>query len=378
MGSLHDYLDWRGDLTFREAPLNEVDSLIFSMLSYLDFQGIVPAAHNEGSVPIKAAANTFFARHPDLKKLSMGILIPKDITTLLRKLKDTRRFRNVEMRGFVNVIDLEKETQFSAITFLPGNGTAIVTYRGTDDTLVGWKEDMNLCVLPVIPAQLSAVEYLQNAAEAYDGELMLTGHSKGGNLAVYAAVHSSRDIRQRITQVFSNDGPGFGHSILDDPVYLEMRPVIRSLVPQASIVGMLLEHDENYTVVKSRQKSGFLQHNGLSWEVLGNSFIHLSEVSADSRRIDKNVNQWIRDMTPEQREEFIEAVYQLFSVEGVTTLTDLVAVRNRWLSHSKNLDPKVYETIQKMLSTLISATSKPGITSIFRKSKKTEKKLESN
>ncbi|MBQ8311119.1 MAG: hypothetical protein IJX80_08935, partial [Clostridia bacterium] len=81
---------------------------------------------------------------------------------------------------------------------------------------------------------------------------------------------------------------------------------------------------------------------------------------------------------PEQREEFIEAVYQLFSVEGVTTLTDLVAVRNRWLSHSKNLDPKVYETIQKMLSTLISATSKPGITSIFRKSKKTEKKLESN
>ena len=366
MGTAYDYLAWRGDLTFREAPLNEVDCLLLSVISYLDFQDIVPTSHTDGTISMMAAANAFLARHPDPKKQAMGVLIPREIVKVFFEMKNTKRFRNVEMKGYVNVIDPENEIQFSAVTFLLGNGSAVVTYRGTDDTLVGWKEDMNMCFLPVVPAQIKAVEYLQSVADAYAGSLVLTGHSKGGNLAVYAAVHSERAIRERITDVFSNDGPGFGKSILDDPVYLEMRPMIRSIVPQSSIVGMLLEHDENYTVVKSRQKNGFLQHNGLSWEILGGEFVRLKEISNESKNTDRTVNQWIRDMTPEQREEFAEAVYQLFSVEGVKTLTDLVAVRKKWLAHSKQLDPKVHETIQKMISALVALNAKNTLGGIFK------------
>ncbi|MBQ9773327.1 MAG: DUF2974 domain-containing protein [Clostridia bacterium] len=372
MGTIYDYLSWRGDLTFSEAPLNEVDCMIFSMISYLDYQGIVPASHDEAGITLRGAAAKVISRYPDPKKMKLGVLIPKTIGTLFRKLKDTKRFRNVELKAFVNRIDQEREMQFSALTYLLDNGTAVVTYRGTDDTLVGWKEDMNMSYLPEIPSQTEAVEYLRRAAVAHSGALVCTGHSKGGNLAVWAAVKSEKSIRRRIKAVYSNEGPGFQRSFLEDAVYLEMRPLIRNLVPQSSVVGMLLEHDDHYTVVKSRQ-TGLLQHNGLTWEVMGHSFVHLKKVSGESRRADRTINQWIHDMTHEQRMEFTTAVYQLFSVEGVTTLTDLIAVRKKWLSHSKHLDPKVHETIQKMLTDLIKLNSKNLISDFFHKGEAADK-----
>ena len=370
MGTVYDYLTWRGDLTMRAAPFGEVDSLILSMFAYLDMQDIVPAPGEEGELSVWAASKAFLERYPDPKKSKMGVLIPKDIVKMMRAMRSTKRFGTLKISGYVNLIDPETELQFSAVTFLMADGTAIVTYRGTDDTLVGWKEDMNMCFLPVVPAQIKALEYLKNVAKEHKGKLILTGHSKGGNLAVYAAVHSDAAIRERITAVYSNDGPGFGKNILDDPDYREIRPRICNLVPQSSVVGMLLEHDENFTVVKSRQKSGFLQHNGLSWEILGNSFVHLKDVTSDSRKLDRTVNQWIRDMTPEQREEFAEAVYQLFSVDGAQTLTDLVAARKKWFSHTKSLDPKVHETIQKMLSELIGINKISKIKDVFRRGAK--------
>ena len=367
MGTVYDYLNWRGDLSFRASPFCEVDSLILSMFSYLNMQDIVPspASHRE-PISVWAASKEFLERYPDPKSAKMGVLIPKDIVKMMRAMRSTKRFGTLKMCNFVNVIDPETETQFSAVTFLMSDGTAVVTYRGTDDTLVGWKEDMNMCFLPVVPAQRKAVEYLHTVAKEHKGKLILTGHSKGGNLAMYAAVHCNvAEVRNRITAVYSNDGPGFGKNIVDDPDYVKLRPIIHNLVPHSSVVGMLLEHDENYTVVKSRQKSGLLQHNGLSWEILGNSFVHLKDVTPESRKLDRTVNQWIRDMTPEQREEFAEAVYQLFSVDGAQTLTDLVAARKKWFSHTKNLDPKVHETIQKMFSDLIGINKVSKIRDFF-------------
>ena len=373
MGTVYDYLNWRGDLSFRASPFCEVDSLILSMLAYVNMKGIVPEPGRNVEPPsVWLASKQYLELYPDPKAAKMGVLIPKDIIKMMRAMRSTKRFGTLKMCDFVNLIDPETETQFSAVTFLMSDGTAVVTYRGTDDTLVGWKEDMNMCFLPVVPAQLKAVEYLHTVAQAHKGKLILTGHSKGGNLAVYAAVHCLPEVRERITAVYSNDGPGFGENILDDPDYVQLRPIIHNLVPHSSVVGMLLEHDENYTVVKSRQKSGLLQHNGLSWEILGNSFVHLKDVTPESRKLDRTVNQWIRDMTPEQREEFAEAVYQLFSVDGAQTLTDLVAARKKWFSHTKHLDPKVHETIQKMFSDLIGINKGSKIRDLFHRGEKEE------
>ena len=148
-----------------------------------------------------------------------------------------------------------------------------------------------------------------------------------------------------------------------------MRPLIRTLVPQSSIVGMLLEHDENYTVIKSRQ-AGFFQHDGLSWDVMGGAFVRLKDVTDDSKRFDKTLNSWIKSMTPEQRAQFVEALYQILSADNAMTLTDLVSItKNKWIQKSSSLDPQVHKTIQKTVSVLIEMNAKNIINDLFFKKK---------
>lgn len=356
MGTLFDYVNWRGDLSFSESPLNDVDNLIFSLLSYLDFSGTVPEDHTGAAIPIKAAANSVLAKNPDMRKFSMGLIVPKEILLLCKAVKDTRRFANVEMRAFVNKIDTHREMQFSAITFFPGDGSIAVTYRGTDDTIVGWKENFNMSYLPVVPAQLEAVDYLNRMAAAFpDAPIYVSGHSKGGNLSVYAAVHCDEAIKPRIRRVWNNDGPGFKRDLLTTPEYLQMRPNIQTLLPESSVVGMLLKHEENYVVVKSKQ-TGLLQHNGLNWEVMGNSFIRLKTVTQESRHLDRDLNQWISMMTPEQCELFTDSLYKILSSDNALTLTELASAKNKWLKRSQNLDPLVHKTIRKTLSCLMNVS----------------------
>jgi len=223
--------------------------------------------------------------------------------------------------------------------------------------------------LPVVPAQKCATEYLNEAAASFTGEIRVTGHSKGGNLAVFAAVHADPDVKARIKKVWSNDGPGFSYGFLHSPEYLQMRPLIKTLVPQSSLVGMLLEHEDNYTVVKSRQP-GLFQHDGLTWSVLGGSFITLKETTKGSQKTDQSLNNWIRQMTPEQREQFVEALYQVFRSDNATTLTDLVSFRqNKWLSKTSDLDPHVKKTILKTLALYLEANKSNLLASVFSKKK---------
>ncbi len=357
MGTLFDYIKWRGDLSFSEAPFNDVDSLIFSLISYINLKGIVPEWHDRDAVPIMSAANAYFAKNPNYKKISIGLIVPKEIVKLFRELKDTRRFRNVSMKAHVNVIDTASEIQFSATTFCLENGSNVIAYRGTDDTLVGWKEDFNMGFLTVVPAQLAAVEYLHQAAANCTGPLYLTGHSKGGNLSVYAAVHADPEVQERIVRVWNNDGPGFRKELLESDLYLKMRPRIRTFVPESAVVGMLLEHSETYFVVKSKQ-TGLLQHNGLNWGVMGGSFIRGEDVTKECKRIEKTLHEWINSMTEEQREMFIESIYQILSADNAMTLTDLVSAQNKWLVKSVGVDPHVRKTVLKVLSTLISINAK--------------------
>ena len=367
MGTLFDYLNWRGDLSFSEAPLNEVDSLIFSLLSYVDLKGIVPEEHDGISVPIRAAANAFFAKHPDPKKISLGVIVPKEIIRLFKEAKDTKRFRGVEMKSHVNLIDTQREMQFSATTFLIDDRNAVIAYRGTDDTIVGWKENFNMSFMSVVPAQEAAAAYLNDRFEDFDGSIYLTGHSKGGNLSVFAAIHCKDSIKEKLVQVWSNDGPGFGKGMLRDPAYTQMRPIIKSFVPQTSVVGMLLEHDENYSVVKSRQ-AGLMQHDGFTWNIMGGSFIHLETVTEGCKHIDRTLNEWVQMMTPEQREQFTESLYQLLSADNALTLTDLVASgKTKLLQKNTSVDPHVKKTIAKTVSVLMDLSKKNLLSDLFPK-----------
>lgn len=367
MGTIFDYLSWRGDLSFDQAPFNEVDSLIFALLSYVDLQGIVPPDHMDSPISLQAVANMYLAAHPDPKKDSIGLIIPKDILKLFRQIKEVRRFRNVGVRAHTNEIDLEREMQFSATTFLPGNVGTVVAFRGTDDTIVGWKENFNMSFLPQVPAQVRAKEYLDEAAAASDGPIYVTGHSKGGNLSAYAAACSLDTTRSRLAGVWNFDGPGFGGDLLLDERYLELKPILQTVLPQSSLVGILLNHDEDYTVVKSRQV-GALQHDAFSWNVMGSQLVRLDSVSAECKRTDKMVNTWISEMTPEQREQFSEALYQVLSSDNALTLTDLVSPKNRWITRGMQLDPEVGKVLSRTVRALINENTKSIFGGLFKKS----------
>ena len=323
MANLLDYLDWRGDLTLGQDPFNEVDNLILAELSFVDFSGIVPPPGQGSGIPLYEAAERYFARFPEGEKIDMGVLVPDAIPEMLEKMAACPRFRDMKLSCFADWLDNDKAVQFAALTIETGDGAVYLAFRGTDDTLAGWKEDFHLACVPEIPAQRLAVEYTRQTAKQYPRKkLRLGGHSKGGNLAVWAALNVPDRVQRRIQQVWSNDGPGFHEDILSLPEHQDVARRIVTIIPQSSLVGMILEHDEDYTVVESSEK-GLMQHDGFSWEVKGSGFVRLGSVTRQGRHHDLVLKEWVRQMPLDQREKFVEGLFSLLTASGAQTLTDL-------------------------------------------------------
>lgn len=325
MANLMDYLDWRGDLTLGQSPFNEVDNLILAELSFVDFSGIVPAPGEGESVPLAEAAESFFARFPEGEAIDMGVLVPAAIPEMLKKMAASRRFGEMGLNCFTDHLDVGRGEQFAALTIETGDGLVYLSFRGTDDTLAGWKEDFELACMPEVPAQKKALDYVRGVAGQYPRRrLRLGGHSKGGNLAVYAGVFCPASVQRRIEAVWSNDGPGFHEDLLDLPEHRRLVERIYSIVPKSSVVGMLLEHEEDYAVVDSDQL-GFMQHDGFSWQVMGDRFVTLRQVTRQARLSDMALREWVHGMPVERREKFVSALFDVLSASGAVTLKDLKA-----------------------------------------------------
>ncbi|MDR1238473.1 MAG: DUF2974 domain-containing protein, partial [Treponema sp.] len=219
---------------------------------------------------------------------------------------------------------------FAALTIFTGDGSAFITYRGTDATLVGWKEDLNMSFSAAVPSQLEAVSYLGKMAGKIRGPLRIGGHSKGGNLAVYAAAFCGKKIQSRITVIYSNDAPGFHHTVMDSAGYRAIREKICAFVPQDSVIGMLFEHEDDYTVVKSTQ-TGLLQHDVYSWEVTHNDVVRLDAVTQGSRFIDRTLKEWIGGLNKTQREQFTETLFTILSSTEAKSFPELGA---GWLKNT--------------------------------------------
>ena len=307
MANLMDYLDWRGDLTLEISPFNEVDALILAELSFVDFDGIVPPPELGRGLPLNEAAEAFFARHGG-KDVPMGVLVPDTISKMLRKLMTSPRFRNMTLNGYTALLDDSIEQQFAALTIDLGNGSIYISFRGTDDTIVGWKEDLNMGFLEEIPSQKQAVEYVARVARQYsDKTIRIGGHSKGGNLAVYSAAKSSGEIQERIVAVHNNDGPGFAWDISETPGHKRIASRIHTILPQTSVVGMLMEHEKRYQVVHSTY-DGLYQHDGFSWQVLGTQFVHLDDFSREGKLVDETLSSWADSLNTQQREALADAM----------------------------------------------------------------------
>jgi hypothetical protein len=332
MAGLLEYIAWRGDLPLSVAPFNNIDALVLCQISYLDFDGLLTAGFTD-RIPLKLLAERFRGASDYERRCDTGVLINNLTVQLLLDAGASRRFGTMPACGYVNRVDLSREEQFAAVTYLTGDKHVFVAYRGTDDTIIGWKEDFNLGILETVPAQVDALSYLESACAAIHGKFRIGGHSKGGNLAVYAGAMVAGKYRKRITCVYNNDGPGFRDKTIQKPEFQAIIPKIRSFYPQFSIVGMLFSHAGTYTVVESDQ-SGIMQHDPFSWHIMGNSFVALDDFDAKSIRFDKTFNTWLIQLVPEQRAKFVETLFSVIQVTDARTNTEL---GKNWLHNSAKI-----------------------------------------
>jgi hypothetical protein len=324
MADIFDYLNWRGDLTLRQAPFNPVDNIILTHVSYLPLDNIVPGIEENRTVTIAGAAGAFgkaILKNPDDFE---SFLVSKQDPDFFDALSVSARFKDMGLAGFVNQIDTDQEKQFAALTILTGDDASFVTYRGTDNSLVGWKENLNMIFTAEVPAQREAVRYLEKAAKKFPGPLRVGGHSKGGNLAVYAASFCAPGVRKRIAEIYCNDAPGFSSRVIASEGYRAIQKKIVSFVPEFSVVGMLFEHGSNYTVVKSTQ-TGLLQHDIYSWEVTCSDLVRMAKVNNQSRFISKTIKEWIAGLDKDQQQGFAETFYNILSSTEASSVPELTA-----------------------------------------------------
>ncbi len=384
MAGLSDYLTWRGDITFDEVSLNVVDALLLSQLSYLDFRGIIGASERKKECTLAYAAKRYWELHTEEETGSCVSFALRTVGILLRDMAKTKRFAELVLRNYVSRIDVRAEEQFSALEIVLGRKESYISFGGTDDTLVGWKEDFNMCFLSPVPAQTDAKEYLENVLLGGGRKVYIGGHSKGGNLAVYSAVNCKRMFRRSILKVYNFDGPGFRREFIESERYQGMRERIETWVPESSVVGMLLEHEEDYQVVKSTQK-GFWQHDATSWEVLGAEFIKMPAVKQSSRRLAAGVKEWLAELKPEELEHFCDCIYDVLTSTDAKTLTDFN--KDRWknitgiLRSYNTMDKKVKDMLYALLKAMVATNVKPellkktGVKEERKMTKKEEKKI---
>ena len=276
---------------------------------------------------------------------------------VMRAMAATERFREVKMFAFDSSIDEEKVMQFCAVSFLLPDKSVFVAYQGTDTTLVGWQEDFNMSFLTAVPAQLRATEYAEAVARACPRmKLRLGGHSKGGNLAAWAAIHLPQRYQKRLAAAYNNDGPGFSPEVIASEEYRRSVEKIHTFIPESSIVGMLLEHTENYEIIDSSNRS-VMQHEPLSWCVMGRGFCRVEDRSEAAKLSDGVVRQWLSELGNDQRQEFIEAMHSILSQGGkAKTLDDLWGISNGMaiLKSYIGADERKRQVVHEILSRLAS------------------------
>ncbi len=317
-----DYIAWRGDLSFSASPFCDVDALIFAQLSYLDFSKIVGADFENGKT-LKDVCEAFCNSADFNERKHLGLVINPLSVDLLLEAGKSARFGGVTLSGFDFRYNKDAEEQFCALTF-SFLDCHFVAFRGTDDTIVGWKEDFNLAFCEKVQAQADSAEYISRALDFFDGSFRIGGHSKGGNLAIFAASSVSDFDFSRIRAVYNFDGPGFPKETLSRPAFLKIQPLVHTVYPQFSVVGQLFSHFDEYTVTKSTG-SLLLQHDPFTWLVKGARFDEKQHLDEGSERFSRAFNGWLSKIDGEKRELFVEATFTILKATKSGSLTEIHA-----------------------------------------------------
>jgi hypothetical protein len=354
MGNIMDYLKWRGDLSIAQDPFNDIDNLILAQLAYVSFKDIIPSPESRLKITVKQACEDFFELN-DIDEIRRMKTLISNAPFMLKEMALHPRFSDMLLSNYVESFDENEEKQFAAFHVQIGDGTTYVAYKGTDDTLIGWKEDFNMSFISPVPSQIHSVRYLNETMAKTRGKIRLGGHSKGGNLAIYAAMNTTPKIKKRIIDIYNNDGPGFTKEMVQSQAYKEINELVKTIVPQHSFVGMLLEHEREYKVVKSSE-NGLMEHDAMSWQVIGNNFVTVKKISRESKILHEAFCSWIDGMDAKQRSEFVDTLFTIIRASGAATLSDLTADRfksaNAAIKSFTSLDAKTRSMMTKVLKSL--------------------------
>lgn len=319
MHTLFEYLEWRGDLTFAESPVNEVDGLIFCAFSYFKVEELL---NYFSTISIKNLYGKY-------KEIEEDNLFKKNQNHLFQMLSKSNRFQDILVTHYFNEVDKDLDMQIAGMTFVLPNNVLFVAFKGTDGTITGWKENFDLSYKSVIPAQRKAVQYLNEILSHTQKQVYVGGHSKGGNLAMYASIFC--EDNDKIMQIYNHDGPGFSKEIIENKEYQKCKNKIITYIPKASIVGNIFNKDTKTLIVKSNQ-IGILQHDLYSWIVYGNHFVYAKELNEETKKISNLLNETLNKIPKDQKKKIISFLYNLFESWNIYDieifLKDLLVSKN--------------------------------------------------
>lgn len=370
MGNIITYVE--GCLeTFGQRAFSEVDSLVLSQLAYIRFDAAMPKRRFFNPVRL---AGLFKAEYFD--GMFGGIRVPELNRALFTAAAASPRFRDIKLAAHVSRLDCEMQKQFSATTFLVPDGTVYAAFRGTDGTLVGWKEDFNMAYRFPVPAQQEGADWLRACARRTSGRIRVGGHSKGGNIAVYAAMKCLSELSGRLEAVYSHDGPGFKREVIESGEFAAAVPLVHKTLPQSSLIGMLLQNQEDYTVVTS-DKFWICQHDPFSWQVEGGGFVCKDYVTGGAEYLNATLRDWLEQLPDERRKLFVDTVFDVIRSTGADTFSQIAKSPQKYLPKlyeaEKNLDPEcrraVHETVRGLAALAVKnlgATFEPGAAAALR------------
>ena len=322
MGNLITYVQQYEAQIFQEKLVTDIDILVLTEIAYLPFDEIVSSSFEEKAAISLNQLGKEFETIKEKEHKNNPFMITKERIQLLDVVSKSPRFKDVKVFGFMNDIDDELTKQFAAVCYQWEEESRWIIFRGTDESLTGWKEDFMMTYSDLIPAQIDAIEYLRKQAEFFSGSLNISGHSKGGNLSLYASAMQEEDIQHRIQQIYCWDAPGVHRSILNTEGYQRVVSKAKRYIPQDSIVGLMLESQVPYHIIES-QGSGISQHSALMWNIEEDHFVELTELTRNSQLTDQTFKQWTEVVSDEDLKLFFDTFFELIFEMGVETVNDV-------------------------------------------------------
>ena len=352
MSTIFDYLDYVAYDSIYDRPFKELDILALTELTYLPFDRIVPQGDTTNIEVRLSDAVELVDRTTDFIVTDQHLQLVDDLAT-------SKRFKNLKLLNYVDEYDPDVQKQFAAMTYRLTMDVYLVVFRGTDDTLIGWKEDFHMTYMDHVPSQRRAASYLQHVMNEFPkGRFMVAGHSKGGNLAAYACSYLPDHLIERVDAIYCYDAPGLNKSIIETEGYQRIAHLVHRFVPQGSIVGMMLEVPEPATIVKSRAFGGFAQQDAFTWMVEKDGFVTLDPTSPDSQQTDETLKQWVRETSADERKKFFDTFFGIFLDAGITSINDLMNLKNfskikEIFQNAQDLDPTEREMLERLAKQLI-------------------------